>query len=65
MENKIKELRKSLGLSQDELARAVSVTRQTVISLENGKYISSLPLAFRLARFFNVSIEDIFIFKEE
>lgn len=65
MENKIKELRKSLGLSQDELARAVSVTRQTVISLESGKYIASLPLAFRLARFFNVSIEDIFIFKEE
>ena len=65
MENKIKELRKALGLSQDELARAVSVTRQTVISLENEKYIASLPLAFRLARFFNVSIEDIFIFKEE
>lgn len=65
MENKIKELRKALGLSQDELARAVSVTRQTVISLENGKYIASLPLAFRLARFFNISIEDIFIFKEE
>ena len=65
MENKINELRKALGLSQDELARAVSVTRQTVISLENGKYIASLPLAFRLARFFNVSIEDIFIFKEE
>ena len=65
MENKIKELRKALGLSQDELARAVSVTRQTDISLENGKYIASLPLAFRLARFFNVSIEDIFIFKEE
>lgn len=65
MENKIKELRKALGLSQDELARSVSVTRQTVISLENGKYIASLPLAFRLARFFNVSIEDIFIFKEE
>ena len=65
LENKIKELRKALGLSQDELARAVSVTRQTVISLENGKYIASLPLAFRLARFFNVSIEDIFIFKEE
>ena len=65
MENKIKELRKALGLSQDELARAVSVTRQTVISLENGKYIASLPLAFRRARFFNVSIEDIFIFKEE
>ena len=65
MENKLKELRKALGLSQDELARAVSVTRQTVISLENGKYIASLPLAFHLARFFNVSIEEIFIFKEE
>lgn len=58
-------MRKVRGLNQDELARAVGVTRQTIISLENGKYIASLPLAFRLAHFFNVSIEDIFIFKEE
>lgn len=65
MENRIKEMRKSRGLSQDELARAVSVTRQTVISLESGKYMASLPLAFRLAQFFNVKIEDIFIFKED
>lgn len=65
MENRIKEMRKSRGLSQDELARAVSVTRQTVISLESGKYMASLPLAFRLARFFDVKIEDIFIFKED
>ncbi len=65
MENRLKEMRKVRGLNQDDLARAVGVTRQTIISLESGKYIASLPLAFRLARFFNVSIEDIFIFKEE
>lgn len=63
MENRLKELRKSRGLNQDDLARAVGVTRQTVISIENGRYIASLPLAFKLARFFGVSIEDIF--KEE
>ena len=63
MENRLKDLRKSRGLNQDDLARAVGVTRQTVISIENGRYIASLPLAFKLARFFGVSIEDIF--KEE
>lgn len=64
MENRIKEYRKKFGLTQEELASEVDVTRQTVISLENGKYIASLQLAFKLARFFKVSIEELFIYEE-
>ena len=65
MENRIKELRKRKGITQDDLAKAVSVTRQTIISLENGKYNASLLLAHKLAKYFGVSIEDIFIFEED
>lgn len=65
MKNKIKELRKQRGVTQDELARAVFVTRQTVISLESGKYNASLGLAHKIATYFGVAIEDIFIFEEE
>lgn len=65
MENRIKEYRKKIGLTQEELANEVDVTRQTVISLENGKYIASLQLAFKLARFFKVSIEELFIYEEK
>ena len=60
----IKDARKKNGITQDELAKAVGVTRQTIISLENGKYMASLPLAHRIAKFFGVTIEDIFIFEE-
>ena len=65
MENRIKELRKQDKITQDELAEAVAVTRQTIISLESGKYNASLQLAHRLAKFFNVTIEELFIFDEE
>ena len=65
MNNRIKEYRKGRNLTQDDLAKAVGVTRQTIISLENGKYIASLFLAFKLAKYFGVRIEDIFIFEEE
>lgn len=65
MKNKIKELRKQQKISQEELALAVGVTRQTITSIEVGKYIASLPLAFKLARYFGLTIEDIFDFKEE
>ncbi len=65
MENRIKEFRSRLKATQDELAKAVGVTRQTIISLENGKYNASLQLAHRLSRFFKVSIEDLFIFEED
>lgn len=65
MENRIQELRKSLKITQNELADAVDVTRQTIISLENGKYNASLILAHKIAQYFNLSIEDVFIFNEE
>ena len=65
MKNKLEELRKNKGLSQEQLAEKVLVSRQTLISLEKGRYNPSLDLAFRLSKFFNVPIEDIFIYKEE
>lgn len=64
MENRLQELRKAKRISQAELAEAMSVTRQTIISLEKGRYNASLELAFKLAKFFDLSIEDIFIFDE-
>lgn len=63
MKNRIHELRKELKITQSELADAVDTTRQTIISLENGKYNASLILAHKIARFFNLTIEDIFIFE--
>ena len=65
MENKIKDLRKKMNITQDDLANAVGVTRQTIISLENGKYNASLQLAFKISKFFESSIEEIFLFEEE
>lgn len=65
MQTRIQELRKERRITQNELADAVNVTRQTIISLENGRYNASLVLAHKLAQFFGVSIEDIFIFDEE
>lgn len=65
MNNRIAELRKQHRITQEELAKAVGVTRQTIISLENGKYNASLLLANKIARFFKLSIENIFIFEEE
>lgn len=65
MQTKIAELRKQQKLSQEELANAVGVTRQTITSLEVGRYVASLVLAHKIAEFFNLTIEDIFIFNEE
>lgn len=65
MNNRIKELRKQNKITQDELAKAVEVTRQTIISLENGKYNASLQLAYKISKYFNTTIEDVFIFEEE
>lgn len=65
MENKIRDLRKQKGITQDELASELEVTRQTIISLENGRYTASLQLAFKIARFFGKPIEEIFIYEEE
>lgn len=65
MNNIIKELRKMNKVTQDDLAGAVGVTRQTIISLENGKYNASLQLAHKIAKYFGRQIEEIFIFEEE
>ncbi len=65
MNNKIKELRKKNGITQEDLANIVGVTRQTIISLENGKYNASLQLAYNIAKYFKVTIEDVFIFEED
>ena len=65
MNNRIKELRKEKNITQDELGLAVGVTRQTVISLENGKYNASLQLAYKISKFFDLAIEEVFLFEEE
>jgi putative transcriptional regulator len=65
VKNRLEELRKERGLRQEELATALSVSRQTIGSLENGRYNPSIILAFRIARYFDMSIEEIFIYEEE
>ena len=65
MKTKIPILRKQYKLSQEELAAAVGVTRQTITSIEVGKYTASLMLAHKIAKFFKMSIEDVFDFFEE
>lgn len=65
LKTKIQEYRKANKVTQNELADAVNVTRQTIISLENGKYKASLVLAHKIAQFFEVNIEELFIFNEE
>lgn len=65
MKNRLEEIRKEWGIKQEELATALEVSRQTIGSLENGRYNPSITLAFKLARYFDMSIEDIFIYEEE
>ena len=65
MKNRLEELRRARGIRQEELADALGVSRQTIGSLENGRYNPSILLAFKLARYFDMSIEDIFIYEEE
>lgn len=65
LENKVELLRKERGLSQEEFARQVRVSRQTISSIETGKYNPSLELAFVIANYFGRAIEEIFIYKEE
>lgn len=64
MKNRLEEIRKERGIKQEELAAALEVSRQTIGSLENERYNPSIILAFKLARYFNMSIEDIFIYEE-
>lgn len=65
MKNRLEELRKQRGINQEELAAILEVSRQTIGSLENGRYNPSIILAFKIARFFNTTIEDIFIYEED
>ena len=65
MKNKLEEIRKLRGIKQEELAAFLEVSRQTIGSLENGRYNPSILLAFKIARFFEMSIEEIFIYEEE
>ena len=65
MKNRLEEIRKERGIKQEDLATALEVSRQTIGSLENGRYNPSIILAFKIARYFNMSIEDIFIYEED
>ena len=65
LKNRLEELRKARGIRQEELAAALEVSRQTIGSLENGRYNPSILLAFKLARYFGLTIEDIFIYEED
>lgn len=64
MKNRIEHIRKERGVLQGELAAAVGVSRQTISSLENGRYDPSILLAHKIARFFGMTIEEVFIFEE-
>jgi len=65
LKSRLEEIRKRRGMKQEELAAALGVSRQTIGSLENGRYNPSIILAFKIARFFGMSIEEIFIYEEE
>ena len=65
MKNKVKGYRVEASLTQEELADKIGVSRQTIIAIESGKYLPSITLAFKLAKLFQVNIEDIFIYQEE
>jgi putative transcriptional regulator len=65
VKNRLEEIRKTKGIKQEDLAFALEVSRQTIGSLENGRYNPSILLAFKIARYFGMSIEEIFIYEEE
>ncbi len=65
MKTKIRELRKERRISQEELAQAVGTTRQTITSIETGKYVASLPLAYKIAKYFGLTIEQVFDFSTD
>lgn len=64
VKNRLEEIRKERGIKQEELAAALEVSRQTIGSLENGRYNPSIILAFKIASYFNTTIEEIFIYEE-
>ena len=65
MKNRLEEIRKERGIKQEELALSLGVSRQTIGSLENGRYNQSITLAFKIARYFGMTIEEIFIYEEQ
>ena len=65
MKNRLEELRKQRGIRQEDLAEVLGVSRQTIGSLENGRYNPSIQLAYKISRYFKCTIEDIFIYEEE
>lgn len=65
LKNRIEAIRTEKGIRQEELAKAMGVSRQTISSLENGRYNPSILLAYKLAKFFGMTIEELFIFEEE
>lgn len=65
MKNKIEEIRKERGILQEEFAKSIGVSRQTISSLENGRYNPSILLAHKIAKYFGMAIEEVFIFDEE
>ena len=65
MKNRIEEIRKARGITQDEFAKSMKVSRQTISSLENGRYNPSILLAHKIAKYFDMTIEEVFIFEED
>lgn len=65
MKNRIEEIRKAKGIRQEDFAKALGVSRQTISSLETGRYNPSILLAYKIARFFELTIEDVFLFENE
>jgi putative transcriptional regulator len=65
LKNRLEEIRKERGVTQEELAGSLEVSRQTIGSLENGRYNPSILLAFKIARYFHMTIEEIFIYEED
>lgn len=65
MKNRIEDIRKERGIRQEDFAKSIGVSRQTISSLENGRYNPSIMLAYKIAKYFGMSIEDVFIFEEE
>ena len=65
MKNRIEEIRKAKGIRQEDFARALGVSRQTISSLETGRYNPSIFLAWKIARYFGMTIEEVFIFEED
>jgi len=65
VKNRIEAIRKERGIRQEEFAKSMGVSRQTISSLENGRYNPSITLAFKIARYFDMTIEEVFIFEED